>query len=1000
MLAAWALFPSFLWAELLPIRAYTTADGLASDHVDGIVADSRGFLWFCTREGLTRFDGYRFVSYGTADGLAHGVVTGVVETRAGDYLVGTMRGISKISAGGGARFTTLAPNRDPAANRVSAIRQTRDGRIWCAISKGLYELSKDGSFERRELKLPTVGDDIEDIAEDDRGGLWVATSAGIFVLDDRGVVRTLTKADGMPGSWVNTLLRDSAGRIWAGIRGGLAMFRRQASGEWKVEQAYSTQNGLAGGAVYTLAESSDGVLWVGTGWGISRVALGDGEPRLLGSLGREQGLTDRQINSLAEDQAGNMWAATEGAGVMRINRMGFTTYREQDGLPADRVFSLLEDRAGELAAVTVVGKPGVRSVDLFDGARFHSVMPAVFNGSATWGWDRVLLQSRSGEWWAATQQGLCRLGAVKAQELDRKKSEACYGTGLVFRLFEDSKGGIWASLQTDHGDHSDELLRWDPGTKEALIFPPRVPGQRSDDLVSAFTEDRQGNIWMGLYKGGLYRYDGRQMRYFQRSDGVPGGSIQALLADAGGVWIGSNGGGLGRLTDTASDRLKIDVYNTARGLASNIILCLVEDRQGLVYAGTGRGLDRLDPKTGHIRHYTSADGLAHGDFTSALLDRSGSLWFATKQGLSRLTLAAERATAAPRVLITDLRIGGGAYPVSQLGATRLAPPELKPSENQLQVDFVGIDWEAGDTLRYSYQLEGADTAWSAPRTQPSVNFAALAGGTYRFRVKALTSEGVESTTPAEIDFTVLPPVWRRWWFESLAVALAAALVFAAHRYRVAQVVSLERMRTAIATDLHDDIGASLSQIAILSEVARVGGNGAERPDEPLERVAALARELVESMGDIVWSIRSEPQGMDSLVRRMREFAIDLLASQGVEFVLRAPELGDQAVLSLQGRRELFLIFKECIHNAARHSGCTAVTAELRVTDREVTLTVSDNGQGLTNGRRAPGWPGGTGIQNMRKRAEGLGGRMEVTSQGGVTVEVHLPRKRFSVARVS
>src|SRR5260370_39269485 len=156
--------------------------------------------------------------------------------------------------------------------------------------------------------------------------------------------------------------------------------------------------------------------------------------------------------------------------------------------------------------------------------------------------------------------------------------------------------------------------------------------------------------------------------------------------------------------------------------------------------------------------------------------------------------------------------------------------------------------------------------------------------------------------------------------------------------------TLERVRTASGTDWQDDIGASLSQIAILSEVARVGGDGQGRPGEPLERVAALARELVDSMGDIVWSIRSEPQGMDSLIRRMREFALDLLANQGIDFNLQTSHPGEN--LSLQARRQLFLMFKECIHNVARHSGCRAVKAGLKVVDREVGPTVEDSGIGF------------------------------------------------------
>lgn len=269
-------------------------------------------------------------------------------------------------------------------------------------------------------------------------------------------------------------------------------------------------------------------------------------------------------------------------------------------------------------------------------------------------------------------------------------------------------------------------------------------------------------------------------------------------------------------------------------------------------------------------------------------------------------------------------------------------------------------------------------------------------------MKAVTTEGVESASPAEIEFAVLPPVWRRWWFESLVLALAVALVFAAHRYRLAQMLSLERMRTAIATDLHDDIGASLSQIAILSEVARVRGNGQAGPGEPLERVAALARELVDSMGDIVWSIRAEPQSMDSLIRRMREFALDLLASQGIEFEFQAPAAGENVQLSLQARRQLFLMFKECIHNVARHSGCTAVRVELKVVDREIALTVEDNGRGLKPSQKLPGWAGGNGIPGMRQRAESLGGRLELTSKRGTgcTVAIHIPTRRAALAKAS
>jgi len=299
-------------------------------------------------------------------------------------------------------------------------------------------------------------------------------------------------------------------------------------------------------------------------------------------------------------------------------------------------------------------------------------------------------------------------------------------------------------------------------------------------------------------------------------------------------------------------------------------------------------------------------------------------------------------------------------------------------------------------LRYTYNLQGGDSGWQGPGREHEANYPGLGPGRYRFLVKAVNSEGGESITPAEVDFEILPPVWRRWWFEGLAAAGLAGLIFGAHRYRVSQLVQIERMRTTIATDLHDDIGASLSQIAILSEVARSDAQASPPgAGDRLERIASLARDMVDSMSDIVWSIRVEPEGMEPLIRRMREYAIDLLESQAIGFELRAPQNILHLRLSLQGRRHLFLIFKECIHNAARHSHGSLVTSEFQVVDREILLLVRDNGVGENNRNGSQKKNGGTGIPSMKRRAESLGGRIEWSALpgAGCTVEVRVPIRR-------
>jgi signal transduction histidine kinase/streptogramin lyase len=998
ILIATITVPLCLQGELLPIRSYTTADGLAADHVDCIVADSRGFIWFCTPEGLSRFDGYHMVSFGTGDGLPHREVESFLEMRSGAYFVGTRRGLSQFhSSASGNGFMTYRPGPDLLDKPVYSLMESPSGRIWCGSRGGLYEVLSDVRFRREPL--PGVERTaVTGIVEDTGGKLWVATTEGIFVFGKNGAAQHITKEDGLPGNWVNALLLDRAGRLWAGARGGLVLMRDEGTGgKCGVQRVYAERDGLAAHNVMALAEGSDGVIWMGSEVGISRLLPGHGDP-VFQNLTRGHGLSDRQIVALARDKAGNMWAGTEGAGVMRIGSAGFVTFREPDGLATDRVFSVFANRAGTVLAVTGSGTPGRRTVDIFDGVKFHAVVPKEYGDKPGWGQNQILLQSRTGEWWAATKVGLCRFAPMSAADLARRKPKVCYAPDFnVFRVFEDSKGGIWASAQSAKGDR---LLRWDPVRKAISLFED---GPNRHGLVSAFAEDHNGNVWMGLWGvsgGKIFRYDGRQFTAFTYPDGGPA-TIFALFVDQRGrLWIGSDGAGLGLVENPGIAPFRVRTYDTAGGLASNTVFCIVEDNIGRIYAGTGNGVDRLNLVTGHIKHFSFADGLARGAFMSAFRDGSGNLWFATTQGLSRLTPTAERPPTIPTVLITDLQTGGQRYPVSQAGEELIRPRKLEPSQNQLQVSFVGFNDEAGESLRYRYKLEGTDKAWNETR-EHMVNYAALEPGGYRFLVKAVNSEDQESTAPAEIDFVVLPPFWRRWWFDALALAALGSLVFAAHRYRVAQAVNLERMRTAIATDLHDDIGASLSQIAVLSEVARVDRKGGQsQPDERLDRVATLARELAESMSDVVWSIRAEPEGVDSLIRRMREFAIDLLESQAIGFELRAPEKSPHLHLSLQARRQLFLIFKECIHNAARHSRGTTVVAEFEVAGQEILLRVRDNGCGIDATAGAPGKNGGNGIPSMKRRAESLGGRMEwkTSPGGGCTVSVHLPLRHSAFGK--
>ena len=254
-------------------------------------------------------------------------------------------------------------------------------------------------------------------------------------------------------------------------------------------------------------------------------------------------------------------------------------------------------------------------------------------------------------------------------------------------------------------------------------------------------------------------------------------------------------------------------------------------------------------------------------------DRNGAVWFSFPTGLIRLVPEPEHESIPPLVLITALRIAGDEHPISALGEREIPAMELGADKSQLQIDFVGLGSSPGEGLKYQFKLEGSKQDWSPLREQRSVNFASLASGRYRFLVRAVSADGVMSIAPASFSFRILPPIWQRWWFMATVATLLGLVFYILYRYRVARLLELERVRTRIAADLHDDIGSSLAQISVLSEVLRKQLGVQEATAlKNLALINRVSHEALDSMSDIVWAINPLQDHLSDLVRRMRRVA--------------------------------------------------------------------------------------------------------------------------------
>ncbi|HEY6047021.1 MAG TPA: two-component regulator propeller domain-containing protein, partial [Pyrinomonadaceae bacterium] len=923
-------------AERLPLRAYTVADGLPNNIINRIVRDSRGFLWFCTTEGLSRFDGYSFTNYGVDQGLPHAIVNDFLETRKGELWIATNAGLVFFNPRGQAAprvvlanqtsepqpmFTVVVPADDDQARAVNVLYEDRSGTIWCGAIKHLYRLQRsDNHFELLSVDMGTADGHqkevfVYDLLEDRAGFLWVAAASGLFQRWPDGRIEHYTMRNGLPDDVIHDLLEDHQGRLWAATRlGGIFRFVADATrGSPLVAEVYNKQKGLPTNWVFQLFETSDHRFWIATNVGV--VAFfpeGDEYGLRFHTYTKSHGLSFQEVTALNEDAGGNLWLGTNTAGAMKLVRDGFITYGEQDGV--NSVGVILADRAGGVCfRGYVLGDKRASifdggNVDLlhsgeitywqtlgrYDGQRFTWFVPHVLKGK-DFGWVRegVTLQARNGEWWVAMHGQLYHFPAadnfsdlVKARPLAVYGKENKVAAPQIFRIFEDSQGRIWSS---SFDSDSNRLSLWTPVHQALsdLTGAANLPSLK-DDLARAFAEDRAGNVWIG-FNTGLARYRDGAFTFFTTKDGLAPGAINYLYTDhAGRLWLAFSRSGLLRVDNPAIERPAFTSYTTADGLSSNSVEVITEDLRGEIYAGTGRGLDRLDPATGRVRHYTTADGLVSGSFLAALRDRNGVLWFGTHNGLSRFVPSTDEQTAPLPIFISGLRVAGLSQPLSALGESNVRLPDLVAAQNQMQIDFVGLSFGPGDVLYYQYKLEGANATWSALTEQRTVNYPSLAPGHYRFMVRAVNSDGVASLQPATVSFTILPLIWQRWWFVTLTALLLCLLIYLAYRYRLHRLLELERVRTRIASDLHDDIGSNLSLIAGLSELLRQqAGQIDSQLAGRLAIIANASRQSVESMGDIVWAVNPKRDNLVDLAHRMRRFASDSLSARNIEFHLDA-----------------------------------------------------------------------------------------------------------------
>ncbi len=530
-----------------------------------------------------------------------------------------------------------------------------------------------------------------------------------------------------------------------------------------------------------------------------------------------------------------------------------------------------------------------------------------------------------------------------------------------------------------------------------------LPDNRVRVVHVSENADGKQTVWAGTYGGGIVRRENGEWKIIDINSGLPSNRVLAIddlvVGGRKSLAIGTSGGIA--LIDPNDPNAAPQVINSENtpGMLNDYILDLVTDNKGRLYALTNKGITRFTPvgqpeRLFDVYTFTTEDGLPSNECVSGSghFDNDGRLFAGTVNGVAVLDTRREIANMPVGVLsIESVRI-------NEKAASLDPDIELSHRENHLIFEYAMLGHFRESAIRFRTQLEGLDehpTEWTR-EPQRDLNF--VPPGRYRFVVWARDHAGniSEASSPS---FIIRPAWWQTWWAMLLyfiaIVSIVSLIAYLVYRTRLNRLLEIERVRTRIATDLHDDIGASLSKIAILSEVmTQKIKRGGSSEVKPLAAIADTSRDLMNSMSDIVWAINPKRDHLIDLVQRMRRFATDVFSAKDIAFDFKAPENADGIRLDLETRRQIHLIFKEAVNNCVRHSGCTKADITISVDQQTIRVGISDNGCGF----EADNISEGNGLASMRSRAEVIGGSLNVTSSpNGTFVEFNVPnRSRINI----
>lgn len=990
------------------IETLTIEDGLPFRDVTAIDQDERGMMWFGTTQGLIRYDGYQFKLYNSdqenpfyipeeaigVNGIAcvdthmlwylghsqlfrlntktdhitrygpekgiHGNVLSILLDHQNNLWVVTDNYYSNRKASEQAKqflSKQVAPDSFSLVHEVARTQSDittltsgpNQSIWWSTTSQGQLGFSNGGDL------IQSLRPDSTDLFGEKlyEGFSFFNSSDEMFFMSSRNEV---SKYDHKTKQFQNvhqaeeffyTAMEDHLGNIWFGS--SRYVYLRAPDGIWQ-DMTQVIRDKLAFGETHQFFLDRQNIVWIATDFGLLK-------------LKAKSQLFDQFLNTNDESLSSPMRGfseATDGS-IVVMNEKERQLYRI---LPNDDVtsFHLTDDHGKEESSI-------------LNAARFFKT-------------------DRSHRYAYTANKYMIKIDLLLEDYfVDRSTTPYPRVRSLnPLELLEDGRLVAGHTLAT--------LKVYDPetGASEKLITDTdSIPVVENIRFILESKEP--GIIWVGTHENGVFKIQlGGEIIEHLSIHSKPGLSKNAVLVihedQDTSLWIGTFGGGVNHYLPKSQE---IEYFDSNDGLADNNVVGILPEGDSILWISTYNGLSRFNQKNESFQNFSVEDGLTHNEFNYASYykDRKGRFYFGGMNGFIRFepgTRFSNNQYPAPQfTFLTKYDQKANETSTTDLIQNAMDVLTISPNDAYFQIHWTVTSYFDNQANKYYVKMEGLDDDWSFLENRPFIRYNRLDPGRYRLRVRAADHKGNEAKGELSLPIIVRPAFYRTWWFFVLCLVVASAIIYAFFQYRLRQLLTIEKIRTKISSDLHDDLGSMLSGLAMQSELLEM--NAREEDKTRLQKITSTSRAAVHRMRDLVWSIDARKDRVSDLIEKMQETAEDLLLAAGFKYSFQLEGFSNQhKKLSVNARQNLYLIFKEALNNIVKHSNGDSVQIQLSQNAEQVQLRIKDNGTKQVYGSKGNSTvqKTGQGLLNMQMRAEHLKGTIQYHDRDGFEIQLHIP----------